>query len=172
MFARPSYCRIAGERLCPPSRKKISHRGRNLQKKMATVPERVTTHCIYLVGVPLASFADFSSRSLRSAFFLPLLSPLARGTRRWVPPFCARIVTPSTRPPPPPLPFARCGVTMPSHSWALLPVLLLLSLLLPVAAEWRMEKQRTGGASCYVECRIRGKLHSPLLAPSPSLIHL
>jgi len=93
---------------------------------------------------------------------LPLV-PLARGTHRWVPPFCARIVTPSTRPP---YPFARCGVTMPSHSWALLPVLLLLSLLLPVAAEWRMEKQRAGEASCYIECRIRGKLHS---LPSPSL---
>lgn len=65
-----------------------------------------------------------------------------------------------------PLSFARCGVTMPSHSWALLPVLLLLSLLLPVAAEWRMEKQRAGGASCYIECRIRGKLHSLPLPPS------
>lgn len=40
---------------------------------------------------------------------------------------------------------------------ALLPVLLLLSLLLPVAADRRMEKRR---ASCFVECRIRGKLHS------------
>lgn len=47
---------------------------------------------------------------------------------------------------------------------ALLPVLLLLSLLLPVAADRRMEKRR---ASCFVECRIRGKLHS--LWPASSL---
>ena len=48
---------------------------------------------------------------------------------------------------------------------ALLPVLLLLSLLLPVAADRRMEKRR---ASCFVECRIRGKLHS--LRPASCLI--
>lgn len=49
---------------------------------------------------------------------------------------------------------------------ALLPVLLLLSLLLPVAADRRMEERR---ASCFVECRIRGKLHSLWSASSLSL---
>lgn len=115
---------------------------------MATVSERVTTHCIYLVPPERPSS-------------LPLV-PLARGTRRWVSLHFALALL--LQVPGSPL-FAPYGVTMPSHSWALLPVLLLLSLLLPVAAEWRMEKQRAGGASCYVECRIRGKLHSPPLGP-------
>ena len=53
---------------------------------------------------------------------------------------------------------------------ALLPVLLLLSLLLPVAADRRMETRR---ASCFVECRIRGKLHSlrPASCLIPSFFH-
>lgn len=70
---------------------------------MATASVRVTTHCIYLVGVPL-SLAPPISHPVFSSGARPL-SPLARGTRRWVPPFCARIVTPSTRstsPPPSP----------------------------------------------------------------------
>jgi len=64
---------------------------------MATISERVTTHCVYLVGVSL------SLPPLRSLVPFPSLPPvpMARGTRRWVPPFCARIVTPSARSPAP-----------------------------------------------------------------------
>jgi len=105
--------------------------------------------------------ADFSFRSLRSTS--SLLSPWHGAHTDGSLHFALALLL---QVPGPPYPFARCGVTMPSHSWALLPVLLLLSLLLPVAAEWRMEKQRAGEASCYIECRIRGKLHS---LPSPSL---
>lgn len=47
---------------------------------------------------------SFSLRSLSGARPPSPFAPLARGTRRWVPPFCARIVTPSTRPLPPPSP--------------------------------------------------------------------
>lgn len=84
---------------------------------------------------------------------LPPRVSLWHGYRQMGPPFCARIVTPSTRPPSD----ARareqerkrkrerehgavCYNARPLL--ALLPVLLLLSLLLPVAAEWRMGKQR------------------------------
>lgn len=110
------------------------------------------------------SLADFSFRSLRSASSFPL------GTgHTQMGPSILRSHCYSKYPAPCPS-FAQCDVTMPSHSWALLPVLLLLSLLLPVAAEWRMEKQTAGGASCYVECRIRGKLHSPPSPPGPPIV--
>lgn len=106
---------------------------------------------------------------LSFSLFLAFSLPLTRGTRRWVcvPPFCARIVTPSTSGPPP-----RTFTPCPSRG-AVLQCLAtpgivtgIVIIIATVAAEWRMEKQRAGGASCYVECRIRGKLHSP----SPPLL--
>lgn len=126
---------------------------------MATISERVTTHCIYLVG---ASSVPPISRPVPSGARPPPCPPGTGHTQMGPSILRSHCYSKYSVP----YPFARCGVTMPSHSWALLPVLLLLSLLLPVAAEWRMEKQRAGEASCYIECRIRGKLHS-LPSPSP-----
>lgn len=161
-FKSPHSFARSRNRMDHPSRRKISHRGCNLMQKKKEMADGARDDALHLSRRRLSLFpADFSSRSLRSASSFPSCS-LGTGHTQMGPSILRSALLLQVLGP---LSFARCGVTMPSHSWALLPVLLLLSLLLPVAAEWRMEKQRAGGASCYVECRIRGKLHSPPLPP-------
>lgn len=101
--------------------------------------------CRFLVPIPS-----------RTHFPLPFLVFLARDTRRWIPPFCACIVTPSTGPP---SHAARC-YNASSHSWHCYRYCYYYRYCcrLRPSGEWKSrESQR---ASCCVECRIRGKLHS------------